>query len=172
MSQPTRSNEAYPIIPILVFFGIVAVMLFMLLPRSPQRALETASADTTDVAPSELPTQVAAAPTTETTTEATETSAEATEAPAEFDPASAYAFACSGCHGADGRGVEGIGPSLAFSSAVMSRDVSGLVAMFTNAQPPADPALGFVHPYRGGVPELTDEQLTALMDYLFTLVSG
>jgi mono/diheme cytochrome c family protein len=167
MSQSTRP-EAQPVIPILVFFVIVGALLFMLLPRSSQSAAETPAAETA-VVPTEAPTQAASAPTTEAPTEV---SAEATVVPAEFDPAAAYAFACSGCHGADGRGEEGFGPSLAFSSAVVSNDVPALVAMFTDVQPPADPALGFVHPYRGGYPELTDEQLAELMDYLFTLIAS
>jgi hypothetical protein len=54
----------------------------------------------------------------------------------------------------------------------MSRNISNIVALFTVAQPPADPAQGFVHPYRGGYPEMTDEQLSELADYLFTLAAG
>jgi mono/diheme cytochrome c family protein len=184
MSQQTRSEEASPIIPIIVFLIVVGGVLWLLLPRAPQQTTQ-ASADTTEVAaaPSSEtaataapleptgvpPTAVAQAEATEAVpTESTETAV----IPEAFDPAAAYAWACAACHGADGRGVEGFGPSLLFSSDVMSRNIRSIVELLTVAQPPADPARGFVHPYRGGYPELTDEQLNELADYLFTLASG
>ncbi|MFN8374883.1 MAG: cytochrome c [Anaerolineae bacterium] len=183
MSQQTQPTEPSPILPIIVFLAAVGIILFMLLPRPPQRPAE-AGAETPETASVEAPTAVAAEPTTVPTTapaevteaapaEVTEAApAEAAEVPAEFDAAVAYNWACASCHGADGRGVEGYGPSLLFSSDVMGRNISGLVRLFNVAQPPTNPELGFVHPYRGGYPELNDEQLGQLMDYLFTLAAG
>jgi disulfide bond formation protein DsbB len=80
-----------------------------------------------------------------------------------------YAVSCSGCHGPQGEGVAMFGPALAGSPLLSERNGIGLLEMLTLAQPPADPAAGFVHPYRGGYPALTDEEIMGLLGYLYTL---
>lgn len=87
--------------------------------------------------------------------------------PANDDPAVAYARSCAGCHGAEGQGIENFGPSIVDSP--LLDDPSALMAMFTTAAPPSDPETGFVHPYRGGFPEMTNAQLRSLIAYLGSL---
>lgn len=78
-----------------------------------------------------------------------------------------YLFACSTCHGADGTG----GPLAApLSQSQLLLNQNG-VALFNLIADP-DPALGFPHPYRGGYPELTDEQILAIVGYLYQLNPG
>lgn len=85
---------------------------------------------------------------------------------AQFD----YNFACAGCHGLQGEGVPGIGPALTGSQLLQDANGVALFEMFTSARPPANPITdGFVHPYRGGYPLLTDEQLLAVIGYLYSL---
>ncbi len=80
-----------------------------------------------------------------------------------FNAAEAYALSCSGCHGAQGEG----GSASALTSTTMSDD--DLFAFLTNLQPPVDPYTAFPHPVRGDYPELNDDQLRALIQYLHTL---
>jgi mono/diheme cytochrome c family protein len=113
------------------------------------------------------------APTTAPTIEAptAETPVEAA-AEEEFNAEAAYNWACAGCHGVDGQGVEGFGSNLFFSVMVMGRDTTALFDLLTIEQPPANPEEGFVHPYRGGNPELDNEQIRALIDYVYSLTGG
>lgn len=81
-----------------------------------------------------------------------------------------YNFACSGCHGPQGEGVSSNGPALAESQLLQEANGVALFEMFTAAHPPANPETdGFVHPYRGGYPQLTDEQLLGVIGYLYSL---
>jgi len=80
-----------------------------------------------------------------------------------FDPAAAYAVSCSGCHGEKGEG--GSAPALATTS--LSDDA--IFSLLTNNQPPINPNTAFPHPLRGDYPELSDDQLHALIQYLHTL---
>ncbi len=120
--------------PMLVFFGIIALLLLALMANMPASNIVQ-------------PTIVSD--------------------PANDDPAVAYAWACAACHGAEGEGVENFGPSIVDSP--LLDDSSALMAMFTTAAAPADPEEGFVHPYRGGYPELTNAQLRSLIAYLGAL---
>lgn len=87
-----------------------------------------------------------------------------------YAPDFAYAWSCSGCHGADGRGVEGFATASLFDSDLLdAANRADLLAFLTNAQPPVNPEEAFPHPARGGYPILTDEQLEELIDYLYTL---
>ncbi|MBK9125009.1 MAG: cytochrome c [Chloroflexi bacterium] len=81
-----------------------------------------------------------------------------------------YNFACAGCHGLQGEGVSSNGPALADSQLLQDANGAALFEMFTTAHPPANPETdGFMHPYRGGYPQLTDEQLLGLIGYLYSL---
>lgn len=87
-----------------------------------------------------------------------------------YAPDFAYAWSCSGCHGADGRGVEGFASASLFDSDLLdAANRADLLAFLTIAQPPVNPEEAFPHPARGGYPILTDEQLEELIDYLYTL---
>ncbi|HVU13344.1 MAG TPA: c-type cytochrome [Phototrophicaceae bacterium] len=90
--------------------------------------------------------------------------------PQAFTAQSAYAWSCAGCHGADGKGNGVFGPSIASSTLLTDR--AALLAFLTNGNPLADPRTAFAHPARGGYPQLTDEQLAALTDYVIRLVKG
>ncbi|NWF67599.1 MAG: hypothetical protein HXY40_00795 [Chloroflexi bacterium] len=179
--QPTE-NENYPLLPVILFLVIVGVILVLLLPRPAPRATEEAES------PAEVvPTEVAAAPTeaapaaeaapTEAAPAAEATAAEPAEAaqpPAaetagEFDAAAAYNWACASCHGLDARGVPGYASSLLFSMDVMGRNTRALTALLTDPQIATSGE--FVHPYRGGYPQLSDEQISQLLDYLFMLTT-
>ncbi|HEX2905676.1 MAG TPA: cytochrome c, partial [Phototrophicaceae bacterium] len=82
----------------------------------------------------------------------------------------AYTWACSLCHGADGAGVSPYANlPLSASSLVQARDDAGLLAFLTLAQPPVNPNVTFPHPYRGGYPPLTDDQIREVIAYLHTL---
>ncbi len=80
-----------------------------------------------------------------------------------------YTQNCVGCHGTDGQGVPNLASSMATSQLVSDHDGMGLVLFLTNAQPPVNPEDGFPHPYRGGYPQLTDEQLRAIIAYIYSL---
>lgn len=87
----------------------------------------------------------------------------------EFNAEFAYLWSCSGCHGASGEGVEGIGPSLLESPMVTDEDTSALFDFIVQGNPMVNPEEGFPHPVRGEYPILTDEQIQALIDHIHTL---
>jgi mono/diheme cytochrome c family protein len=72
---------------------------------------------------------------------------------ANLDGESAFIWACSTCH-ADRAAL-----------AETSLSVDEIIALISSNALPEDDA-DFVHPYRGGYPELSDEQLQALIAYL------
>jgi mono/diheme cytochrome c family protein len=81
----------------------------------------------------------------------------------------AYNLACAACHAADGTGVEFVGSSLFDSPMVMERNGVVIFELLIDPQPPVDPRDEFPHPYRGGYSELTDEQILAIIAYLYQL---
>ncbi|MBK8134624.1 MAG: cytochrome c [Anaerolineae bacterium] len=75
-----------------------------------------------------------------------------------------YLFSCSTCHGTDGSG----GPMAApLSESALLLNQNGIALLALIADP--DPLLGFAHPYRGGYPELTDDQILAIIGYMYSL---
>ena len=83
-----------------------------------------------------------------------------------FNAAEAYALSCSGCHGAQGEG----GSAVALINT--SSSDQQIFDLLTTLHPPVDPRTGFAHPVRGDYPELSDDQLHALIDYLHTLAGN
>jgi disulfide bond formation protein DsbB len=81
----------------------------------------------------------------------------------------AYNRSCAGCHGLDGEGVPLIGPALTDSDLLTDREGIGLLEFLTREEPPVDPREGYPHPYRGGYPLLTDEQILNIIAYLYEL---
>ncbi len=136
----------------------------------------TSAATETPVAPTEVATSDVSAV---TETPVVPTEAAATSAPTEVAMASSsglpipgqadYIRACSGCHGVDGKGVPYITQPLADSDLVKTQNGMGILGLFNVAQPPVNPDVKFQHPYRGGYPELTDDQLLSIVSYLMTL---
>lgn len=74
-----------------------------------------------------------------------------------------YQFSCAGCHGADGQGVTAA--PLSDSALLAEGNGIALFELFTHAPF----STGFTHPYRGGYPELSDQQLLDLIGYLYSL---
>jgi mono/diheme cytochrome c family protein len=81
----------------------------------------------------------------------------------------AYNRSCAGCHGLDGRGVELVDSDLHDSELLADRSGISLLEYLTDARPPGDPGVEFPHPYRGGYPVLTDEQILNIIGYLYEL---
>lgn len=90
--------------------------------------------------------------------------------PPPFSAETAFAWSCSGCHGADGVGIAPFGGSLIDSPLLADREA--LLSFLIGAQPPLDPAIEFPHPPRGGYPVLSDEQLNAVIEYLVSIATG
>ncbi|MEP7291541.1 MAG: c-type cytochrome [Chloroflexota bacterium] len=89
--------------------------------------------------------------------------------PSPFSAQTAYAWSCAGCHGVDGKGnlpfAEG------FETSVLLTDRATLLTFLLDGRPLADPRVEFPHSARGGYPALSDEQLSALTDYVIRLIS-
>lgn len=83
----------------------------------------------------------------------------------EFNPAEAYALSCSGCHGAQGEGIEGLTQPLA-ASPFMDDDEALLNFLLTGE---TERELPFPHPVRGEYPALNEDQLRTLIEYAHTL---
>lgn len=78
------------------------------------------------------------------------------------DGAQLYIWYCQACHGVDGAGVDG-DAALAGTGA----DYSTFTHMILMPVAPDTPQqTGFVHPYRGGAPGMSNEQVQALVAYL------
>lgn len=83
------------------------------------------------------------------------------------DGAQLYVWYCQACHGAAGAGVNG--------EAVLA-GTGANYGVFTHmllmpAAPGSPEETGFVHPYRGGAPGMSNEQIQALVAYLQSLDS-
>jgi len=76
-----------------------------------------------------------------------------------------YNWNCAGCHGANGEGVPSDGPALTASA--LPADSAALKALLNAAI--SDPTTGFTHPYDGGYPAISDEELNNLLEYLHSL---
>ncbi len=114
------------------------------------------------------PTEISAAPVASTVVP-TEISAAPTESAA-FVPAgeSLYVQSCSGCHAVDGSGVQYIAKPLAESALLQAQNGIGLLDFLIDGDPNLNPP----HPYRGGVPELSDTDLLSIIGYLYSLPTG
>jgi disulfide bond formation protein DsbB len=84
----------------------------------------------------------------------------------------AYLRSCASCHGINGEGVQYLGPALSENQLLLDHNGIGLVEFLTAAQPPVDPRVTYPHPYRGGYPILTDEQIRNIVAYLYALIEG
>ncbi|MDX9910997.1 MAG: c-type cytochrome [Phycisphaerales bacterium] len=79
-----------------------------------------------------------------------------------------FAMTCAACHGPSGMGVTGLGASLVESDFVFGRSDESLVAFIAQGRPIDDPAnvTKVLMPPRGGNPELTDDDLASVVQYL------
>lgn len=79
-----------------------------------------------------------------------------------------YQAACAACHGAEGEGVAGIGNALVHNEFVHAATDAELVAFVRAGRAAADPAnqSGIAMPPSGGRPDLTDDELLAIIHVL------
>ncbi len=84
---------------------------------------------------------------------------------------SLYAATCSGCHGADASGIEGLGRPLAASDFVGGMSDGDLVAFIAEGRSADHPdnEAGVAMPPRGGNPALSDSDLLDIVAFLRTL---
>lgn len=82
-----------------------------------------------------------------------------------------YNGLCIACHGANAEGVTGLGKNLNESEFFTGSTDEELVAFIAEGRPASDSAntTGVDMPARGGNPNLTDEDLAAVVAYLRTL---
>ena len=90
--------------------------------------------------------------------------------PQPFSAETVYLWSCAGCHGVDGKGNAPFADG--FATSPLLTDRAALLAFLSEGRPLADPRVEFPHPARGGYPVLTDPQLSALTDYVLTIVGS
>jgi disulfide bond formation protein DsbB len=97
----------------------------------------------------------------------------AAPAVAQGDPAKGKeAFAtCAGCHGPEGKGVEGLGKDMTTSQWIKSQTDEQLLAFLKTGRPASDPlnTTGVDMPPKGGNPALTDAQLLDIIAYIHSI---
>jgi len=83
----------------------------------------------------------------------------------------AYATTCVACHGADAKGVQGLGKDLTTSEFVRTKTNEELLAFVLTGRPSSDPlnTTGIDMPPKGGNPALTETDLKNIIAYLRTL---
>jgi mono/diheme cytochrome c family protein len=78
---------------------------------------------------------------------------------------------CSSCHGADARGLPGVGKDLTNNAFIKGQSDSDLIAFIKKGRPASDPAntTKVDMPPKGGNPAITDAQLADVAAYLRSL---
>jgi disulfide bond formation protein DsbB len=81
---------------------------------------------------------------------------------------------CSACHGADGKGVKGLGKDLVTSTFVKGQSDADLLAFIRKGRDPSDPAntTKVAMPPKGGNPSITDQQLADIVAHIRKLQGG
>ncbi len=82
-----------------------------------------------------------------------------------------FAGTCASCHGADGKGIPGLGKDFTTSTFVKEQSDAQLVEFIKKGRPASDPAntTKVDMPPKGGNPALTDAQIADLVAYIRTL---
>lgn len=88
--------------------------------------------------------------------------------------AALYREACSGCHGPAGEGVAGLDTPLVGAEFTDSASTADWLALVRAGRPADHPdnITGIAMPPSGGRPDLTDANLTAILDYLRALATS
>lgn len=78
---------------------------------------------------------------------------------------------CAGCHGPEGKGVEGLGKDMTTSQWIQSQTDEQLLAFLKTGRPASDPlnTTGVDMPPKGGNPALTDAQLLDIIAYIHSI---
>ena len=92
----------------------------------------------------------------------------ATSSPALEEGERLYAQACAACHGPKGEGLATLGNTLVASAFITENDDAAVLAMIRAGREPgaADNRSGVAMPASGGRPDLTDQQLAAIIGYI------
>ena len=79
-----------------------------------------------------------------------------------------YAQACAACHGPKGEGIATLGNTLVASAFIIENDDAAVLAMIRAGREPgaAENRSGVAMPASGGRPDLTDQQLAAIIGYI------
>lgn len=82
-----------------------------------------------------------------------------------------FVASCSACHGADARGIQGVGVTLLESEFVRSKSDKEMLAFIKQGRPiwDAESKTGVDMPPKGGNPSLTDEQIEEIIAYVRAL---
>jgi disulfide bond formation protein DsbB len=82
-----------------------------------------------------------------------------------------YDSTCIACHGADAKGMPGLGKDLTVSEYVKAKSDADLVALIKVGRPASDPAntQGVDMPPKGGNPALDDQDILNVVAYLRSL---
>ncbi len=80
----------------------------------------------------------------------------------------AFLASCSSCHGADARGLPGVGKDLVASEFTTEISDDELLTFIKNGRPTGDPAntTGIDMPPKGGNPAITDQQILDIIAFL------
>jgi mono/diheme cytochrome c family protein len=92
--------------------------------------------------------------------------------PRPFDVERGYALSCSGCHGANGEGVEGITSAFVDSDLLLPENAEDLFNFIVEGNLYVNLLEEIPHPARGDYPTMTDEQIREVIDHLYTLIEG
>lgn len=82
------------------------------------------------------------------------------------------AFAtCAGCHGPEGKGIEGLGKDMTSSEWIKSQTDEQLLAFIKVGRPASDPlnTTGVDMPPKGGNPALSDQQLLDIIAFIHSI---
>ena len=163
MEKKSQVNQENVIFPILLFFGIFAVMLIAFAPRDTR--IEPRP---TQVAVVQTSQQPLAQPTPRDHLELMASGLETVLASDVRAGGRLYGSACSACHGINLQGISGLGKTLINSEFVNRLNDDELVAFITVGRTTRDPlnTTGVAMPAKGGNPSLTDENLHQIVDYI------
>ncbi len=163
MEKKSQVNQENVIFPILLFFGIFAVMLIAFAPRDTR--IEPRPTQIVVAQPTQ---QLIAQPTPRDHLELMASGLETVLASDVRAGGRLYGSVCSACHGINLQGISGLGKTLINSEFVNRLNDDELVAFITVGRTTRDPlnTTGVAMPAKGGNPSLTDADLHQIVDYI------
>jgi len=105
---------------------------------------------------------------------AASTAREGVDAAGDPEKGAAAYSACSGCHGADGQGIEGLGVALTENAFILAHADQALVDFLLQgrAADAPDNQSGLMMPPKGGNPNLTEQNLYDIVAFLRTMAGN